>query len=209
MATVLERRLGQSASTTSPLIEMRGVEKIYRTGKLEFAALRGVDLVVGPGEMVAVVGPSGSGKTTILNMITGIDRPTRGEVLVAGADLNSMSEERLARWRGETIGIIFQFFQRRGGVGCSQMGTARRLPADPHDFQRTGHLCGDRCRSKPGERWLQRLHASCHDRAGNPATPEWLTPCSFGTTDDPQSKACPDTYEQQSDTDRLESTGGA
>ena len=95
----------------APLIELRAVEKRYRTGKLEFAALRGVDLFIGPGELVAVVGPSGSGKTTILNMITGIDRPTAGRVTVAGADLNSMSEERLARWRGETVGIVFQFFQ--------------------------------------------------------------------------------------------------
>jgi putative ABC transport system ATP-binding protein len=123
---------------TAPLIEMRGVEKQYRTGKLEFAALRGIDLAVGPGEMVAVVGPSGSGKTTILNMITGIDRPTAGQVTVAGADLNSMSEERLARWRGETVGIVFQFFQLLPTL------TALENAALPMDFQR---------RWKPAERW--------------------------------------------------------
>ena len=64
--------------TAEPLIELSGVEKIYRTGKLEYPALRGVDLTIDAGEMVAVVGPSGSGKTTIMNMITGIDRPTTG-----------------------------------------------------------------------------------------------------------------------------------
>jgi putative ABC transport system ATP-binding protein len=60
-----------------PLIELAGVEKVYRMGKLDYRALRGVDLSIGGGEMVAVVGPSGSGKSTILNMITGIDRPDR------------------------------------------------------------------------------------------------------------------------------------
>jgi putative ABC transport system ATP-binding protein len=61
--------------------------------------------------MVAVVGPSGSGKTTILNLICGIDRASTGRVLVDGADLGTMSEEQLARWRGRTVGIVFQFFQ--------------------------------------------------------------------------------------------------
>jgi putative ABC transport system ATP-binding protein len=73
--------------------------------------LRGVDLEIQPGEMVAVVGPSGSGKTTILNMITGIDRATAGEVIVDGVDLSRMVEEQLARWRGQTVDIVFQFFQ--------------------------------------------------------------------------------------------------
>ena len=122
----------------APLIEMRGVEKLYRSGKLEFAALRGIDLDIGPGEMVAVVGPSGSGKTTILNMITGIDRPTAGRVTVAGAELNSMSEERLARWRGETVGVVFQFFQLLPTL------TALENAALPMDFLR---------RWKPAERW--------------------------------------------------------
>jgi putative ABC transport system ATP-binding protein len=111
MTMVINQRAEPAAEVASPLIEMRGVEKVYRTGKLEFTALRGVDLVIWPGEMVAVVGPSGSGKTTILNMITGIDRPTAGKVVVFGADLGRMGEERLARWRGETVGIVFQFFQ--------------------------------------------------------------------------------------------------
>jgi putative ABC transport system ATP-binding protein len=124
----------------APLIELRAVEKRYRTGKLEFAALRGVDLVIGPGELVAVVGPSGSGKTTILNLITGIDRPTAGRVIVAGADLNSMSEERLARWRGATVGIVFQFFQLLPTL------TALENAALPMDFVR---------RWKPAERWAR------------------------------------------------------
>jgi len=98
-------------STAAPLIALERVEKVYRTGKLEYPALRGVDLEIEPGEMVAVVGPSGSGKTTVMNMITGIDRPTAGLVSVDGRALNELSEEQLAVWRGQNVGIVFQFFQ--------------------------------------------------------------------------------------------------
>jgi putative ABC transport system ATP-binding protein len=70
-----------------------------------------VDLRIEAGEFVAIVGPSGSGKSTILNMITGIDRPSQGQVLVAGLCLNRLSENQLARWRGAQVGIVFQFFQ--------------------------------------------------------------------------------------------------
>lgn len=99
------------SSGAPPLIVLDGVEKTYRTGRVEYRALRGVDLSIGAGEMVAVVGPSGSGKSTILNMITGIDRPTAGTVSVGGWRLEEMNEEQLAVWRGENVGIIFQFFQ--------------------------------------------------------------------------------------------------
>jgi putative ABC transport system ATP-binding protein len=99
--------------------------------------------VIGPGEMVAVVGPSGSGKTTILNMITGIDRPTAGQVSVAGSELGSMTEERLARWRGQTVGIVFQFFQLLPTL------TALENAALPMDFIR---------RWKPKERWERARH---------------------------------------------------
>ena len=95
----------------APLIELERVGKVYRMGRLDYTALRGVDLVVGAGEMVAVVGPSGSGKTTILNLISGIDRPTAGTVTVDGRRLDTMSEEELAVWRGANVGIVFQFFQ--------------------------------------------------------------------------------------------------
>jgi putative ABC transport system ATP-binding protein len=94
-----------------PLIELAGVEKVYRTGKVEFRALRGVDLVIDDGDMVAIVGPSGSGKSTIMNIITGIDRPTAGTVTVDGQRIDEMSEEELAIWRGQRVGVVFQFFQ--------------------------------------------------------------------------------------------------
>jgi putative ABC transport system ATP-binding protein len=98
-------------SADSPLIALANVEKTYRMGVVEYPALRGVDLEIDAGEMVAVVGPSGSGKSTILNMITGIDRPTAGTVTFDGRRLDQMSEEELAVWRGANVGIIFQFFQ--------------------------------------------------------------------------------------------------
>jgi len=95
----------------SPLIELSGIEKTYQMGKLEYCALRGVDLAIEAGELIAVVGPSGSGKTTILNIIAGIDRPTAGTVTVDGRRIDQMSEEQLAVWRGEHVGVVFQFFQ--------------------------------------------------------------------------------------------------
>ena len=99
------------SSTKPALIELAGVEKVYRTGKLEYPALRGVDLQIDDGDMVAIVGPSGSGKSTIMNIITGIDRPTAGAVTVDGQRVDAMSEEQLAIWRGRRVGVIFQFFQ--------------------------------------------------------------------------------------------------
>lgn len=101
----------QQVETRAPLIELVGVEKVYLMGKVEYRALRGVDLAIRAGEMVAVVGPSGSGKSTILNMITGIDRPSAGTVSFDGKRLDEMSEEELAAWRGTNVGIVFQFFQ--------------------------------------------------------------------------------------------------
>src|SRR5687768_5305942 len=112
MSTVAQERFAlDSAGARKPLIDLVGVEKTYRTGKLSYPALRGVDLAIGEGEMVAIVGPSGSGKTTIMNLVTGIDRATSGSVIVNGSDLSAMSEEALAVWRGRNVGIVFQFFQ--------------------------------------------------------------------------------------------------
>jgi putative ABC transport system ATP-binding protein len=111
MSATLTREVPRERKAAAPLITLERVEKIYRTGKLEYPALRGVDLEIAAGEMVAVVGPSGSGKTTIMNMITGIDRPTAGVVSVDGRALNDLSEEQLAVWRGQNVGIVFQFFQ--------------------------------------------------------------------------------------------------
>lgn len=93
------------------LIQLSQVTKVFKAGRTEFHALRVVDLAIESGDMVALVGPSGSGKTTILNMITGIDKPTSGTVSVDGRAISKMGENELARWRGQNVGIVFQFFQ--------------------------------------------------------------------------------------------------
>jgi putative ABC transport system ATP-binding protein len=101
----------KKADTNHSLIRLTQVVKTYDTGEVPFTALRGVDLTVEPGEFVGLIGKSGSGKTTLINMITGIDRPTSGEVLISGTPVHSLSENKLAVWRGRTIGVVFQFFQ--------------------------------------------------------------------------------------------------
>jgi putative ABC transport system ATP-binding protein len=94
-----------------PLITLRKVGKSYATPAGAFPALRDIDLEIGAGEFVALVGKSGSGKSTLLNLIGGIDRPSEGEVIVAGAAVHQVPENSLARWRGKTVGVVFQFFQ--------------------------------------------------------------------------------------------------
>jgi putative ABC transport system ATP-binding protein len=93
------------------MITLRDVTKTYDTPAGIFTALREVDLDVRPGEFVAIVGRSGSGKSTLLNMLAGIDRPSRGSVAVGGTSIQSLSADRLAAWRGRTVGVVFQFFQ--------------------------------------------------------------------------------------------------
>ena len=111
MAVALTERERAREAAPATLIELAAVGKVYRMGKLDYHALRGVDLTIGAGELVAIVGPSGSGKTTILNIVTGIDRPSAGTVTVDGRRIDTMSEEELAVWRGEHVGVVFQFFQ--------------------------------------------------------------------------------------------------
>ncbi len=94
-----------------PVIEVKDVYKTYRVGGTEFPVLRGVSFTILPGEFVAIVGPSGNGKTTLLNMMTGIDHPSQGEVRVNHKILNRLSEDQLSQWRGTDLGIVFQFFQ--------------------------------------------------------------------------------------------------
>lgn len=92
-------------------IELRGLTKTYQSGSVSFTALDDVSVTIESGELTAIIGPSGSGKSTMMNMITGIDRPTKGEVWVGGERIDRMKEDRLATWRGRHLGIVFQFFQ--------------------------------------------------------------------------------------------------
>lgn len=94
-----------------PVIILSHVVKMYQAGRRAVHALQGVDLVVNRGEWVAILGPSGCGKSTLLNLLSGIDRPSSGLVKVLDEDLGALNEEKIARWRGRSIGIVFQFFQ--------------------------------------------------------------------------------------------------
>jgi ABC-type lipoprotein export system ATPase subunit len=94
-----------------PLIDLHEIDKFYKTAVGDFPALKKVNLHIQAGEFVSIIGKSGSGKSTLLNMITGIDRPTSGEVIVNRTAVHEMNENRMARWRGKNLGIVFQFFQ--------------------------------------------------------------------------------------------------
>jgi putative ABC transport system ATP-binding protein len=93
------------------MIHLTNVSKTFETAAGSFQALTDIDLSIGRGEFVAIIGKSGSGKSTLINMMTGIDRPTSGEVLINGTAIQTLTESRLAAWRGRNIGVVFQFFQ--------------------------------------------------------------------------------------------------
>ncbi len=93
------------------LIQMRNVVKTFKNAAGEFTVLKGIDLTIERGEFAAIVGKSGSGKSTLLNMITGIDHPTSGQVVIDGTDIYKMTESKRSLWRGKNLGIVFQFFQ--------------------------------------------------------------------------------------------------
>jgi putative ABC transport system ATP-binding protein len=101
-------------------IKLRDVHKSFQVGDEELPILKGISTTIEPGEFVSIVGPSGNGKSTLLNMITGIDRPTGGEILVDGQAIHEMSENELAKWRGRQVGIIFQFFQMLPALSLQQ-----------------------------------------------------------------------------------------
>lgn len=93
------------------IVNLVDITKNFPVGDREINVLKGISFDVEPGEFLSIVGPSGNGKSTLLNMITGIDRPTSGEVIVTGREIHNMSENKLAAWRGQHVGIVFQFFQ--------------------------------------------------------------------------------------------------
>jgi putative ABC transport system ATP-binding protein len=98
------------AQANGLLVDVREVVKTYRRDAQELTVLNGISLQVPEGDFVALMGPSGSGKTTLLNLIAGIDRPTSGQVNVAGTDVAQLSESDLAKWRSRNVGFIFQFY---------------------------------------------------------------------------------------------------
>ncbi|MBP1701191.1 MAG: cyclic nucleotide-binding protein [Chloroflexi bacterium] len=103
--------IGMPLDLSCALIQIQNVSKIFKTQAGDFTALKDINLCFGQGEYVSIIGKSGSGKSTLINMITGIDHPTIGEVRVAEHDVHHMNESQLAEWRGRNLGIVFQFFQ--------------------------------------------------------------------------------------------------
>ena len=101
-----------------PVIQVKNLYKIFRVGNSKVRALNGVDLTIYRGEFCAVVGTSGSGKSTMLNMLAGLEKPTKGEVIVAGEHLENMTENQLVRFRREKIGFIFQSFNLLGTMNA-------------------------------------------------------------------------------------------
>jgi putative ABC transport system ATP-binding protein len=102
---------GNGNGHPTPIVQVKDVVKRFPAGDSEVTILKGISLDITPGEFVAIVGPSGNGKSTLLNMMTGIDHPSEGQVIVTGQSVHTMTENELAVWRGEHLGIIFQFFQ--------------------------------------------------------------------------------------------------
>ncbi len=96
---------------TSAIISLRGVVKAYKTPAGDFLALKGLDADIYPGEFVGIWGKSGAGKSTLVNMISGVDHLTRGEVWVDGVAVHKLNENQAARWRGRSLGVVFQSFQ--------------------------------------------------------------------------------------------------
>jgi putative ABC transport system ATP-binding protein len=122
-----------SDQTNHTIIQVADLVKSFPVGGTNLTILKGISFDVHTGEFVTIVGPSGNGKSTLLNMITGIDRPTSGEVIVTGRNVGQMSENQLAAWRGQHIGIVFQFFQLLPSLSLIQniilpMDFARKYP---------------------------------------------------------------------------------
>ena len=91
-------------------ISIRDLIKVYRTGRSEIIALRGLDCTIREGVVLAIMGPSGCGKTTLLNILGGLDRPTAGSIMIDGSNLVNLSDAELVKHRRERVGVVFQFF---------------------------------------------------------------------------------------------------
>src|SRR3954463_257535 len=105
---IMQRREPYRPVMTSEFIKLKGVSKTYPSANGGIHALREMDLDIGRGEFLAVVGQSGCGKSTLLGLLSGIDRPSTGEIHFDGTAVHSLSEKAMSAWRGRTVGIVFQ-----------------------------------------------------------------------------------------------------
>ena len=146
------------AMSEGPIIEIRGLRKIYRVGKVDVEALRGVDLNVSRGDFLSIVGPSGSGKSTLFHIMGGLTPPTAGVVRVAGEDVGAMSDAGRTRMRKRTVSFVFQKFNLLPSLTAGDnIRLARYLSGKDHEdnaeFQETLKMMGiaDRLSHRPGE----------------------------------------------------------
>ena len=102
---------GKADASSEAVVQIRDVTKSFHTAYGEFHALKGISLDIKRGRLISLTGKSGNRKTTLLNVMTGIDRPSRGSVRIDGVSIESLPEGPLARWRGRNMGVVFQFFQ--------------------------------------------------------------------------------------------------
>lgn len=128
------------------MIELKNIEKTYRRGAEDVHALRGVDLTVDAGEMMAIVGPSGAGKTTLLHILGCLDQPTKGDVLFDGVNTAGMPESQLVKIRREKIGFVFQQFYLIPGLSVFDNIALPLLfskkPADPKKIRKLAEMVG-------------------------------------------------------------------
>jgi putative ABC transport system ATP-binding protein len=142
-----------------PLVSLKGVVKRYRRGRQSIEVLHNLDLDIEPGEFLALMGPSGSGKTTLLNLIGGLDRPTEGEVVVAGEHIDDLSGGELAKWRSRHVGFVFQFYNLMPTLSAERNVELPLLLTRLSREQRRKNVAAalalvaltDRARHKPGE----------------------------------------------------------
>ncbi|WP_028658880.1 ABC transporter ATP-binding protein [Nocardioides insulae] len=142
-----------------PAVHLAGVRKTYRSGTVEFEALRGIDMAIGTGDFVAVIGPSGSGKSTLMNLLGCLDVPTEGTYLLGGEDVSTMSETQLAHVRNRRIGFVFQQFHLLASLPAwrnvelplvyAGIGRNERRERAVAALERVG--LGDRVGNRPGE----------------------------------------------------------
>ena len=111
MALSLAQRAELHAPAGAPLVEVEHIARVITTRAQTVTILDDLTFTVPAQSLFAINGPSGSGKSTLLNLLTGIDRPTSGRIVFSGREMRKMSENKLARWRGQHVGVVFQFFQ--------------------------------------------------------------------------------------------------
>jgi putative ABC transport system ATP-binding protein len=141
------------------IIELERIRKTYRSGSIEFEALRGIDSTIHEGEYVAVVGPSGSGKSTLMNILGCLDNPTEGRYLLADEDVSMMTEVQLAEVRNRRIGFVFQQFNLLASLSAWRNVELPLIYAGVHRTERRERAIaalervglGDRIDNRPGE----------------------------------------------------------